>query len=288
MQDLKVAAIQMNALLGKREENLAVHRRWIERAARAEADLVCFPELSLSGHFCHNDSWNESEPIDGPSVTKLCEWARAFDIFVSAGIAERVGNVAYNAQIVVGPAGLVGKQHKLHMSRDEYFFYRGGSELSLIDIGKAKLGIVICYDIMHPELARVHALRGAEVLLFPHAARVGSWRQVKNRQPQVVRENQELMRMVCAGRCYDSVAFGIYNNQSGDAAPHRKEPVAVHAGGVLILDPLGKIVAESRARRIGVEEMVVATLRAADRERLFPSVKLLQRRVDLFRPLVDG
>jgi hypothetical protein len=78
----------------------------------------------------------------------------------------------------------------------------------------------------------------------------------------------------------------VYNNQSGNAAPHRKEPVAVHAGGIAMFDPEGKLLAEGRSRRIGVEEMVVATFKAADRDRLFPCAKLTQRRTELFKPLV--
>jgi len=288
MKDIRVAAVQMNAVLGKPGQNLAAHRPFIERAALAKCDLVCFPELSISGHFCHKDSWKDAESIDGPSVTTLCKWASEFRIIISAGIAERIGNVACNAQVLVGPKGLIGRQHKIHMSRDEYFFYRGGSELSVFDIGKVKIGICICYDIMHPEVARVLSLKGAEVILFPHAARCGSWKEVSKRQPQVVRENQDLMKMICAARCYDNAVFGVYNNQCGNAAPHRKDPVAVHAGGMLLYDPLGKRLAESKSRHIGEDEMVLATFKAADREKLFPIVKLLQRRTELFKPIVQS
>ena len=287
MNDLHVAAVQLNAILGKPEQNLAAHRKFIERAARANADLICFPELSISGHFCHPDSWKDSESLDGRSVNQLCKWAREFDIIISAGIAERIGSAACNAQVIVGPKGLIGRQHKIHPSRDEYFYYRGGSELLIFDIGKARIGICICYDIMHPEVSRVLALKGAEVILFPHAARCGSWKEVGKRQALVVRENQDLMKMICATRCYDSVAFGVYNNQSGNAVPDRKEPVAVHAGGILLLDPLGKVIKESKANRIGVEEMTIVEFKAADREKLLPSAKLTQRRAEIFRLLAQ-
>lgn len=125
-KDIRVTAVQMNALLGKVEHNRAVHRRFIERAARAGADLVCFPERSISGHFCHKDSWKDRETLHGPSVRTLCGWAREFGVFISAGISELIGSVLHNAQALVGPNGLIGRQHKLHMARDEYFFYRGG------------------------------------------------------------------------------------------------------------------------------------------------------------------
>lgn len=288
MQNLRIAAVQMNAVLGQAGQNLAAHRKFIERAARARVDLICFPELSVSGHFCHPASWKDSEPLDGPSVTQFRKWASEFDIVISAGIAERIGSAAYNAQVLVGPKGLIGRQHKIHPSRDEYFYYRGASELSVFDIGKAKVGICICYDVMHPEVSRVLAIKGAEVILFPHAARCGSWKEVGKRQAAVVRENQDLMRMLISARCYDSVAFGVYNNQSGNAVPHRKEPVAVHAGGILLYAPSGKLIAESKTRRIGVEEMVIADFKSVDRDKLLPSPKLTQRRSEMFRPLVDG
>jgi predicted amidohydrolase len=104
----------------------------------------------------------------------------------------------------------------------------------------------------------------------------------------VIRKNREWVMLVPAGRCYDSVAFGIYSNQSGNAAPDREDPIAVHAGGIAIFDPEGKLLAEGKARRIGAEEMVVATLKASERDKFFPCAKLAQRRTELFKPLIAG
>ena len=76
---------------------------------------------------------------------------------------------------MAGPAGYVGKQRKIHMSRDETMFYKGGREINVFDIGKCKVGIVICYDNQFPEVGRIVALKGADVILMPHAARQGRW-----------------------------------------------------------------------------------------------------------------
>ncbi|HLQ44446.1 MAG TPA: carbon-nitrogen hydrolase family protein [Planctomycetaceae bacterium] len=75
----------------------------------------------------------------------------------------------------MGPHGYLGKQRKLHMSRDEVMFYKGGRDMPVFDIGKCRLGSIICYDNQFPEPARILALRGADILLMPHAARMKMW-----------------------------------------------------------------------------------------------------------------
>ena len=90
-------------------------------------------------------------------------------------MSEKERDIVFNTQVLVGPQGYIGKQRKLHLSRDEVFYYKGGREIPVFDIGPCKVGIVICYDNQFPEVARVLALRGAEVILMPHAGRFKLW-----------------------------------------------------------------------------------------------------------------
>ena len=92
-------------------------------------------------------------------------------ICICAGIAEDDRGIHYNTQFIVGPEGYVGKQRKVHPSQDEYFYFRGGTELPVFDLPFARVGIVICYDNLLPEVPRCLAVAGAELLLSPHAAR---------------------------------------------------------------------------------------------------------------------
>jgi predicted amidohydrolase len=94
---------------------------------------------------------------------------------VCAGLAERDRDVVYDTQVLVGPDGYGGSQRKLHMSRDEGLYYGSGQDINVFDIGKCKVGIGICNDNEFPEVTRILALRGTEVLLMPHASRDKMW-----------------------------------------------------------------------------------------------------------------
>jgi len=264
MKDLTIAAIQMNAPLGKVEKNLASHVRLARQAAEAGAELLCFPELGLTGHWCAGGVWAASEPVpDGPSTTRMLALARELKAFISFGLAERDRGIAYNTQVVVGPEGFVGKQRKLHMSADEYFHFRMGSEIAVLDIGKARLGIGICYDNMFPEVARIAALKGAEVYLMPHASRCGAWPRALKLQAQRVANLKAVWRKCYGARAYDNGMFVVANNQAGHAGD---EPETNHAGGVMIFDPNGDVIAESLTQRL-TEETVVGCLQARQYER---------------------
>src|SRR5262249_50103593 len=139
------------------------------------AELVVFPELVVHGH-CTPKTWELAEPVpEGPTLKRLAQFAKKYRLFLAVGLSEKERDIVYNTVVVVGPEGYIGKQRKLHLSRDEALFYKGGKDIGVIDIGKCKLGIVICYDNQFPEIARILALRGADVLLMPHAARIKLW-----------------------------------------------------------------------------------------------------------------
>ncbi|MEA3399960.1 MAG: nitrilase-related carbon-nitrogen hydrolase [Armatimonadota bacterium] len=257
MQDFRAAAIQMNAPLGEVEGNLAQIERWAREAAEEGAHLICFPELAISGHWCAGDIWDVSEPVPGgPSCRRVERLAEELGCVISVGIAEREAGVAYNTQMIVGPGGLLGKQRKLHMSSDEYFHFRMGASINVIDIGVCQVGVGICYDTVFPETARIAAIKGAEVYLAPHAARCGEWIDDVEKQRQKVASVKENACMTFRSRAYDNGMFVIYCNQAGPAGEETN-----HCGGVLFIDPSGKVIAQSQTELIE-DEMVVCDLDA--------------------------
>ncbi len=257
MQDFKAAAVQMNAPLGEIEANLDRIEHYARRATGEGAQLVCFPELAISGHWCAGEVWEISEAVpDGPSCRRLEKLAAQLDCFLSVGIAEREANVAFNTQMVIGPQGFLGKQRKLHMSADEYFHFRMGASVNVIDIGLCKLGIGICYDTVFPETARIAAIKGAEVYLAPHAARCGEWCDDEGKQRTKVAAVKANARMTFRSRANDNGMYVIYCNQAGPAGPETN-----HCGGVLFVSPAGEVLKES-ATDVIEEEMVVCGLAA--------------------------
>src|SRR6476646_7463018 len=134
MQRVRVAAVSMNGLLGEAERVLAAIDGGCQRAVAATAQRVILPELVVHGH-CTPNTWELAEPVpDGPSVVRLAEIARRHRLVVCAGLSEKERDIVYNTMVVVGPEGYIGKQRKLHLSRDEVFYYKGGREIPVFDV----------------------------------------------------------------------------------------------------------------------------------------------------------
>jgi predicted amidohydrolase len=270
MKDFRIAAVQMNGLLGRVEENLAVHERYVARAAEAGAQLVIFPECSVEGQWCEPGSSVAAEPVpDGPSSKRLLDLARRHGLYVGYGLAESAAGAVYNTYAIVGPGGFVGLQRKVHPSGDEYFFFRAGSSFDVFDLPFGRLGVNICADNVFPESSRVCALKGAELLIAPHAARCGAAPKDVEEERVRVRDNMDYYRKRYWCRVVDNGFFLVYVNQSGVAGQVKETSAwtgtrdVVHAGGIMVFKPDGSMLAESKSDRFG-EEMVVTDPRAED------------------------
>jgi predicted amidohydrolase len=281
----------MNGFLGQPERVLSSIDAWCAEAAAAGAELVLFPELVIHGH-CTPNTWTLAEPVpDGPSVRRLEEIAGRRRLVISAGLSEKERDIVFNTQVVVGPGGFIGKQRKLHLSRDEVFFYKGGREIPVFDVGFCRLGIVICYDNQFPEVARVLALRGAEVLLMPHAGRFKLWDDTPESQAAARRYSHNFLKKY-ALRARENACFAVLTDQVGRAGhvdlwPRDSENQPHHAGAALIWAPDGELLASTQEAQIR-EEMIVATLDATAlaRERALANYMLRTRRPELFGELV--
>jgi len=291
MQAIRMAAVSMNGLLGEPERVLAAIDGWCERAAAAKADVVLFPELVVHGH-CTPNTWELAEPVpDGPSVRRLSDLARRHRLVLSVGLSEKERDIVYNAQVLVGPGGYIGKQRKLHLSRDEVNHYKGGRDLLVFDIGHCKVGTAICYDNQFPEVARVLALRGAEVLLMPHAARFKPWPDTPEGEAAARRHSHAFVATY-ALRARENSCFAVLTDQAGragtlDSYPRDHENQPHHAGVAFIWGPDGEVLASTQQERVE-EEMIVADLdpMLLARERSLANYMLRTRRPELFGELV--
>jgi len=291
MQSIRIAAVSMNSQLGTPEQTLAAIAGWCERAVAEKAELVLFPELVVHGH-CTPNTWELAEPVPGgPSVERLAQLGQRHQIFLSVGMSEKERDIVYNTQVLLGPRGYIGKQRKIHLSRDEVLFYKGGRELSVYDIGKCKVGTSICYDNMFPELARILALRGADILLMPHAARLKMWDESAESQAAARRYSFEFLR-VYGLRARENACFAILADQAGragyvEAYPPNHPNQPHHAGAAIVFGPDGEIIAHAQTERIR-EEMVITTLNPAAlaAERSQSNYPLRTRRPELYGELV--
>ena len=291
MQSIRVAAVTMNGWLGDPERVLGDIATWCERAVAERVDLVLFPELVVHGH-CTPNTWALAEPVpEGPSVQRLIRLARQHRLVLCAGVSEKERDIVFNTQVLVGPDGYIGKQRKLHLSRDEVMHYKGGRDLHVFDVGKCKVGIAICYDNEFPELPRILALRGAEVLLMPHASRDKRWQDTPESEATARRFMHDYY-MPYALRLKENAFFGVLADQAGraghvDSYPRDHENQPHHPGAAMIFGPDGTLLASSQLERIR-DEMIVAVLEAASlaAERAHPNYQLRTRRPELYGELV--
>lgn len=144
-------------------------------AAREEADLLVLPELVDLGQVPPFDATfaaryqTAAQPLTGSFVSTVADFAREHGLHVVLGVAERHPDVAqtiFNTAVVVGPDGhVLGAQRKLHLPGPERHYFGVGDEVCVIPTDLGVLTAQICYDLYFPEVARVAALHGAEVLL---------------------------------------------------------------------------------------------------------------------------
>ena len=166
-----VAATQVETRHLDVEHNLELHLQLIAETAEAGCDLVVFPETSVTGNNGSPEVTRFAEAHDGRIYNALQQQASRSGIVVSYGFCELYRGTHYNTSALVGPDGLIGLQRKVHASYDEFFRFRQAYEWGVYDLGFCKVGTAICHDSDFFESWRILALKGAELVLLPHANR---------------------------------------------------------------------------------------------------------------------
>lgn len=168
---IHVASVQTAPVMGNVAANVARSIELVEQAAAQGARLVVLPELANTGYmFATREEAHalaESVP-DGPSSRAWIALAQRLGIYLVAGIAERSGGRLYNAAIIAGPDGYLGTYRKLHLWGDENLFFEPGDlGLPVFHTELGRIGVAICYDGWFPEVYRLLALRGADIVAVP-------------------------------------------------------------------------------------------------------------------------
>jgi deaminated glutathione amidase len=231
---LRVAAIQMSSTPDK-EENKEAAEALVREAASAGADLVALPEL-WSCHGLDEVYRQNAEPVPGPTTNFLGDLARELGIYLLGGSilegdpgAQRLSNTS----TFFDPSGaMTAVYRKIHLfdvkvSDREYLESANispGSEIVTAKAGPATLGLSVCYDVRFPELYRLLALRGAEILAVPAAFTL-----------QTGKDHWELL---LRARAVENQAFVIAPAQWGRKADGRRT-----YGRSMIVDPWGTVLA---------------------------------------------
>ena len=165
---MKVACLQMEPRIGQVQANVTRSLELIAQAAKAGARLVVLPELCNTGYVfaTREEALGLSEHVpDGPTCEAWIAAARKHAMFIVAGITEREGDKLYNTAVLIGPDGYIGTYRKNHLwGAENIFFEPGNLGVPVFDIGAGRVACAICYDIWFPEIFRLAALQGADML----------------------------------------------------------------------------------------------------------------------------
>jgi predicted amidohydrolase len=156
------------------EAHVGLYGEQIDRIGAMHPDLVLLPEFSNTASLPASRGralWEAAERIPGPFCAMLAEKARAYHCYVCAGILEQDDDLIFNAAVLYDRGGrLVGKQRKVHPYwPEEPMGVSPGDSFDVFETDFGRVGIMICYDSWWPESARLLALKGAELILFPNA-----------------------------------------------------------------------------------------------------------------------
>jgi predicted amidohydrolase len=264
---MKVAYYQFYPRFGEREANIT---RCVNRLQSLDADLVVLPELFSTGYQFISVSEAHTlaeEGSSGPTLAALTEVSREKNFFIVGGFAEKEGEQLYNSAFLIGPEGLIDIYRKSHLfSEEKIWFSPGNTPYQVHDIGPAKIGMMICFDWIFPEVARILALQGADIichsanLVLPHCPQATITRALENR------------------------VFIILSNRIGCEERGGKKPLTF-IGKSRVVDPTGKVLVESSSEVEEVQVVEIDPQKARDKTIAGMNDLFKDRRKEYFSPI---
>lgn len=169
--DITVASVQMAPVIGEKKLNLQRSLQCISQAAGQGAQIIVLPELVNTGYAFHSrqEAFSLAETIpDGESTQAWMAAARQLNVHIVAGITERAGDKLYNAAVTVGPQGHLATYRKLHLWAEEHLYFESGDlGLPVVHTELGRIASIICYDGWFPEVYRLLAVQGADIVCMP-------------------------------------------------------------------------------------------------------------------------
>jgi predicted amidohydrolase len=217
MTTLRIALAQFGAGLGEVEANLSRMLGFLDEAVAGSADLVCYPELCVSGYLLEPAAYDAAllDAVER-AESALADAAAAAGVALVYGAPARRPDGLANTVVHVGPDGHRLVYDKTHMDvKERQVFAPGGSFVTAGD----GLGLACCYDLAFPEPTRMLALQGARVLLVPMA-----WEVARS----------FVLEKVAAARAVENLAYLVCVNQCGTVGPFH------FRGASRVLDPFGE------------------------------------------------
>lgn len=273
-----------------RVANLAASEAGVRAAAARGARLVLLQELHLGVYFCQNQDtrrFDLAEGIPGPATERLGALARELNIVLVGSVFERrAAGVYHNTAVVLERDGkIAGTYRKMHIPDDpgyheKFYFTPGDTGFVPIDTSVGRLGVLVCWDQWYPEAARLMALAGAEILLYPTAI---GW-DPRDDAAEKTRQREAWIVIQRAHAIANGMPLLACNRVGFEPDSAGRLAGIEFWGSSFIAGPQGEILAQAPSDAPTVLTAEVDLRRAEDVRRIWPFLR--DRRIDAYQDLL--
>jgi N-carbamoylputrescine amidase len=274
---------------GGTASNLDVCEVAIREAAAGGAQLVLLQELHNSAYFCQIEDpayFDLAEPIPGPSTKRLGALAGELGVVIVGSLFERrAPGLYHNTAVVLDSDGrLAGTYRKMHIPDDpgyyeKFYFTPGDLGFVPIDTAVGRLGVLVCWDQWYPEAARLMALSGAEILLYPTAI---GWDPADPPEEQT-RQREAWVGIQRSHAIANALPVAACNRVGFEPDPSGSTAGAQFWGHSFVCGPQGEILAQAQDRDPQILYARIDPLRTEQVRRLWPFLR--DRRIDAYGDL---
>lgn len=290
MSELIIGMVQQKCT-DQREQNLAESIAGIREAAAQGARLVLLQELHTSLYFCQTENallWDLAESIPGPSTETLSKIAKELGVVIVSSLFERrTAGIYHNTAVVFEKNGeIAGRYRKMHIPDDpgyyeKFYFTPGDLGFNPIHTSVGNLGVLICWDQWYPEAARLMALRGADILLYPTAI---GWGTQEDDSDERKRQRDSWILIQRAHAIANGLPVAVCNRVGFEAVESGKNQGMQFWGSSFVVGPQGEFLAEASEVR---PEVLIATLNLKRSEQVRRGWPFLRdRRTDAYQGLM--
>lgn len=288
MNTIRVGLVQMSCVADK-TANIQKSVSEIRKCAALGANLVILQELHDSLYFCQTEDtgmFNLAEPIPGPSTEIFSAVAKETGVVLVTSLFEkRAAGLYHNTAVVFENDGsIAGKYRKMHIPDDpayyeKFYFTPGDLGFEPIKTSVGKLGVLVCWDQWYPEAARLMALAGADLLIYPTAI---GWESTDKQEEK----ERQLNAWMISQRGH-AVANGLpvisVNRTGFEADPSGVTNGITFWGNSFMAGPQGEIITQFQAEKEQTEVVEIDLTRSENVRRIWPFLR--DRRIDAYQDI---
>ena len=286
---LKVALLQ-DAHRGSREANLDAIEAGLREAAAAGVELVLLQELHNGPYFCQRESveeFDQAETIPGPGTERIGKLAEELQLVIVASLFEKRATGLYHNTAVVfdRSAAITGKYRKMHIPDDpgfyeKFYFTPGDLGFEPIATSVGKLGVLVCWDQWYPEAARLMALAGADLLLYPTAI---GW-DPNDDQAEKDRQRDAWITVQRGHAVANGLPLLACNRTGHESDPSNVGSGITFWGSSFVAGPQGEFLAQAETEGRALLVVDIDLARSEHVRRIWPFLR--DRRIDAYGDLL--